>query len=425
MKVEIHPSSIQGELWVPPSKSIMQRICALALMNEGTTYIHHYGRSEDDAVAMRVIAACGAVISTETNSVIIKSNGSIQPPNEICFGESGLSSRLFTPLLATTAHAIKLTAKGSLLKRSMKPLIAQLTHCGVECNHLIEHFPMTIKGPMEISSLEIDGSESSQYVTGFLYALSYAAEKTVTLKVHKAVSKPYIALSVELLNQFGHKVRCNDSFTQIEVSPRVLNSKEIELTVESDWSSASFLIVAALLAGDLRLLGLDADSLQADSMMIELLKNIKAEFDFSTSGLLVKKLDSISPFIFDATDCPDLFPPLAILAAYAEGITIIQGLCRLKNKESDRGLAIQTELGKLGVRIELIQDDMIIHGKGNLSGGVVASHGDHRIAMALAVAGLKAQSSIVIEGAESVHKSFPDFFEMLEKINVRLNYTNQ
>jgi 3-phosphoshikimate 1-carboxyvinyltransferase len=204
--------------------------------------------------------------------------------------------------------------------------------------------------------------------------------------------------------------------------------------VEGDWSGAAFLIVAGAIAGNLRIEGLQRDSSQADKAILSALDAADVEYRWEGADLFVhcgatgaKRGNSagegdpigIQAFSFDATECPDLFPPLVALAAYANGITEIRGASRLTHKESNRALTLQEEFGKLGVRIDLEGDLMRVHGGGPLHGAVTHSRHDHRIAMALAVAGLRSEGPVLIEEAQAIGKSYPDFFRDLQTLGVQ------
>ena len=198
------------------------------------------------------------------------------------------------------------------------------------------------------------------------------------------------------------------------------NAKEkVEYTVEGDWSGGAFLLVAGALAGPITVKGLDVKSTQADKAMLQALRDSGAKLDF-TDEEIVAGPGTLKAFPFDATECPDLFPPLVALAAYCKGTTVIQGVSRLAHKESDRGLTLQDEFGKMGLSIELDGDRMLIHGGAGLKGATVHSRHDHRIAMACAVAALKAGGPVTIEEAEAINKSYPDFYEDLKKLGGQL-----
>jgi len=250
-----------------------------------------------------------------------------------------------------------------------------------------------------------------------LMAYSAAGASGVTITVKDLKSKPYIDLTLSVLKSFGMKVPVvkdyeTFSFSAIE---HVQPIGEISYRVEGDWSGAAFLFVAGAIAGDISIQGMKSDSVQADMKILEAIKDAGAKLGFEEGVYHVGPAD-LHAFNFDATECPDLFPPLVALAAYCTGNTVIKGALRLTHKESNRALTLQDVFGKMGVQIDLDGDLMIVHGNRNLKGAKVHSHHDHRIAMAAAVAALGADGEVLIEEAEAINKSYPDFYEHLKAL---------
>jgi 3-phosphoshikimate 1-carboxyvinyltransferase len=195
----------------------------------------------------------------------------------------------------------------------------------------------------------------------------------------------------------------------------------IEYTVEGDWSGAAFLLVAGAIAGPIKIKGLQLDSTQADKKIMEALLSAKASIKFEEEGILIGPSNGLIAFEFDATDCPDLFPPLVALACVCKGISKIKGVSRLAHKESDRGLTLQIEFAKMGIQIELVKDEMYIHGGSQIQSTTVFSHHDHRIAMASGVAALVANGPIEITEAEAINKSYTDFFTHLQALGAKVD----
>jgi 3-phosphoshikimate 1-carboxyvinyltransferase len=198
---------------------------------------------------------------------------------------------------------------------------------------------------------------------------------------------------------------------------------QIEYKVEGDWSSAAFLLVAGAVAGEITVTGLDVFSSQADRAILQPLMQSGAGLSIEEKQVTVRP-GKLQAFHFNATDCPDLFPPLAALAAYCNGTSVIEGVHRLAFKESDRANALQLELGKRGVEILIQEDLMVIKGEGPVIGGIADSHGDHRIAMACGVLALKAQNEVMIENAEVIDKSYPAFFHDLSLLGASISLDN-
>jgi 3-phosphoshikimate 1-carboxyvinyltransferase len=419
MTTIVSPSKINGTLAAPASKSSMQRACAAALLHKGTTHIHNAGISNDDKAALDIIQQLGATVSFKNNYIEIISNGfgaNISEEKTINCGESGLSIRMFSPIAALSSSTIHIIGEGSLQKRPMDFFDEIFPQLDINIISTNGKLPLQIKGPLQPKNITIDGSLSSQFLTGLLFAFGEAVTETVTITVIDLKSKPYIDLTLHVMEHFGFNI-ANDNYERFIISPKEKNeNKIIEYTVEGDWSSASFLLVSAAIAGSIKLSGLDMQSTQADKAIMQALERSGAIINSSNEFIEIAKAD-LHAFEFDATDCPDLFPPIAALAAYCKGTTTIKGTHRLAAKESDRAKTLQDIFGKMSINIILQNDEMIIEG-GTIKSAEVSSHHDHRIAMAAAVAALGAEGDIVINDAEAINKSYPQFFDDLRQLAV-------
>lgn len=422
MKVVIKPSAIKGTLTAPTSKSSMQRACAAALLHSGTTLISNPGKSNDDLAALEIIQKLGAIISKqEDGSILVKSSGYFPPLGDggINCGESGLSIRMFTPIAALSDQPITINGTGSLLKRPMDFFDEIFPQLGITIDSNKGMLPIKIKGPLQPKDITIDGSLSSQFLTGLLMAFAKAATTPVTITVNNLKSKPYIDLTLQVMKDFGYEVE-NNNYESFAIKPiNRLTNKPINYTVEGDWSGGAFLLVAGAIAGKIIVKGLDVFSTQADKAILKAIMDCGANISIQESHIEVGPPlgDGGKLFHFNATDCPDLFPPLVALAAYCNGTSVIEGVSRLAHKESNRGLTLQEEFAKMGVDIILQDDLMMIKGGAGLKGATVHSRHDHRIAMACAVAALKAAGETVIEEAEAINKSYRDFYEHLITLN--------
>jgi 3-phosphoshikimate 1-carboxyvinyltransferase len=412
MRAIITPTSISGIINASKSKSDMQRACAASLLHVGTTFIHEPGNSNDDVAALDVIQKLGATIAIKGDEIEIISNG-VQPVNdEINCGESGLGIRMFTPIAALSNRKLTMNGSGSLLKRPMDFFDQILPLLDVSISSNQGKLPIEIKGPLKPASISVDGSLSSQFLTGLLMAYSASNASNVVINVDNLKSKPYIDMTLNVLKSFGMNVPVvsnYESFSFID-SLSVKSTDPIHYTIEGDWSGAAFLFVAGAISGKVVIKGMKADSHQADKKIVEAIQDSGASIEFSDGNYIVSPT-KLYAFNFDATECPDLFPPLVALAAYCEGTTTILGANRLTHKESNRALTLQDTFGKMGVHIDLDGDKMLVHGGGNLSTAHVHSHHDHRIAMAAAVAALGAEGKITIDDAEAINKSYPDFYQ--------------
>lgn len=414
--ITISPSPVSGEIFAPASKSSMQRACAAALVRKGHSVIHNPGISNDDKAALRVIAALGATVTSQAGTLLISSNGIAPVSSEVNCGESGLGIRMFAPLVALCRQPMTIVGEGSLLSRPMDFFDEVLPQLDVKIASNDGKLPIRLHGPLQPKNVTIDGSLSSQFLTGLLMAYAAAGAKDVTIQVTDLKSKPYVDLTLKVMEAFGLTVPANDQYEHFrfagDVSPA---TGTVHYTVEGDWSGGAFLLVAGALAGNITIKGLDVRSTQADKAILHALNDCGCKLSIQADQIEIGPAP-LTAFQFDATDCPDLFPPLVALAAYCKGKTVIEGVNRLTHKESNRALTLQDEFGKMGVQIDLQDNLMIVHGGNGVNGAIVHSRHDHRIAMACAVAALKANGNTTIEEAGAVGKSYPNFFEHIESL---------
>jgi 3-phosphoshikimate 1-carboxyvinyltransferase len=415
----ISPSNLQGSITAPTSKSSMQRACAAALLHHGTTTIHNAGFSNDDKAAIDVIQQLGATINFEGEKLIINSQGVAAKNNTIHLGESGLGVRMFTPIAALSPQKITINGAGSLLQRPVDFFDEVMPKLKVAVTSNQGKLPLIIQGPLQPQPIAVDGSLSSQFLTGLLMAYAYSVNSDTTIKVNNLTSKPYIDLTLAVLHHFGYKIT-NNNYQSFTIHPKTEVAHHIDYNVESDWSGAAFLLVAAVINGNCTINNLGKQSTQADKAILAALEKAGATLNWDNENLSLAATP-LKAFEFDATECPDLFPPLVALASYCQGTTIIKGTNRLTHKESNRALTLQQEFAKLGVPITLTENTMHIVGNGTVQGGKVSSCNDHRIAMACAVAALGATSAVHISNAEAINKSYPNFFTDIENLGAAIN----
>ena len=410
MKV-ISSGKIKGEIAAPPSKSMMQRAVIAATLAPGKTKIVAPSYSDDGKASLRVSRALGSSVSEHDNEVIITGGGKPTGAPLNC-GESGTSIRMFAAVAGLYSSELVLEGEGSLATRPMRMIEAPLAALGATVTLSDGHAPIKIKGPIRGGAVVVDGSMSSQFISGLLLALPACKEDSVMI-VPELKSKPYVLMTLELLRDFGIKVTHDAGLSEFQI-PGKQSYKPITYTVEGDWSGASFPLVAGAIAGEITVTNLRSDSLQADRAIMEALKMSGASVSGSDNRVTVAHRE-LKAFAFDATECPDLFPPLVALASQCAGRTAIRGAKRLTHKESDRGMALQKEFGTLGIDIEIDGDVLTVTG-GEVGSGTVSSHNDHRIAMACALAGLVGSGPVNISQPECVAKSYPDFFEVLSRV---------
>lgn len=423
MTVTVEPGRISGSITAPPSKSHTQRVYAAALLHKGTTLIKRAGNSDDEQAALNIIRQLGAVVRVEYHEgvprVCITSEGVNPISGNIDCGESGLCARLFTPIAALSERAITITGSGTLLARPMDGFVDTLPLLNVSLPDFKGALPLTVRGPLKAKSMSMNAGDGSQFLSGLLFALSYAAKEGISLDVVALKSKPYVDLTLDVLQQFGKPIK-NENYQRFLVNPALFEQKDtVEIDIEGDWSSAAFLLVAGAIAGDVTVSNLFTASKQADKAIVEVLKKAGAEIQVAGTSVAVKK-SGLLAFEFDATDCPDLFPALSVLAACSRGESYIKGVHRLLNKESDRAESISEMLENFGVSFSIEDDLLCITGARQLRGTVINSYRDHRIAMAAAIGALFATSRVDIEAAEVVSKSYPSFFADLRCLRHRI-----
>lgn len=408
---EIATDTISGTLRAPASKSVAQRAIAIAAMAEGTSHIYNTGDSDDVLAAIRVCRALGVDVQRD-GEVLIIHGGITKGEKTLDCGESGLGIRMFSAVAASLTDTITLTGIGSLATRPMGMIEKSLKSAGAKCTTHKGFLPIKVKGPLPGGRAKIDGTVSSQVLTGLLIASPYA-QAPVIFEVDNLRSRPYIDITTHLMTDFGVTVK-NDNYETFTIdTPQQYQAREY--IIEGDWSGAAFMLVAAALGGEVTVENLDVDSAQADRAILQALWDCGAKITTGNDFVQLKKAQ-LKAFEFDATHCPDLFPPLVALAAGCTGLSIIKGVGRLKVKESDRALALTQEFSKLGLDIYTEGDVMYVRG-GKLNGGTVHSHHDHRIAMAAAVASIVCDGPVVIEDAHAIAKSYPAFFEDYAKIS--------
>jgi len=412
MEVVVLPGIIEGRVAANASKSAMQRAVAAALLARGRSVISSPGVSNDCLAALKVAKDLGAAVKYTKEKVEITGKGISPRTSIINCGESGLGIRMFTPLAALSEKKITIEGEGSLRNRPMHFFEQVLPNLGVSCHTRQGKPPLEIQGPLVAKDITIDGSLSSQFLTGLLMAYGSVAEnKTITVK--NLTSKPYIELTLSMMQYFGIQVRQENMEKFYFGARRPYRARDY--MVEGDWSGAAFLLVAGAIGGQVEVDNLNMLSAQSDKAILNAIEKAGARVMKGMFAMVVEK-DELKAFEFDATQCPDLFPPLVALAAHCEGVTRIKGAKRLTHKESNRSEALKKEFGKMGIEIEVKGDDMYVHGGTGVRSADVHSHFDHRIAMACATAAIKADGPVKIEVADAVNKSYPEFWKHWLKI---------
>ncbi len=410
MEKTIHPSQVSGEVRPPCSKSYAQRALAAALLSDGETTLSNIELCDDTRYAMNVITGLGASVRQTGPTEYVIRGGLAPITDTINTGESGLATRLFTPIAALCDRRMTITGTGTMLRRPIGMMIDPLRNLGVQVRSN-GYLPITVQGPLRGGETDVEAYVSSQFLTGLLMSLPLAEGDTI-LHVEQPNSLPYLAVTVDLASKFRIRMEHN-GFREFFI-PGGQHYHPAKLHIEGDWSSAAFMLVAGAIAGEVTAKRMNTLSLQADLAIIQALTKAGAVIITTPDEITVRKRE-LTGFDFDATQRPDLFPILAILGANCEGTTHIRGVNRLVYKESNRAEAIVSEYTKLGMDVALEDDVMTVRG-GSLSGGTIDSCNDHRIAMAAAIAALAASGPVTITNAQAVTKSYPRFWDDLDSI---------
>ena len=417
MDKSVSAGSIRGTIAPPSSKSYAQRAIALALLAEGRSILRNIEFCKDTRSALKCIEALGAKVEYIDDSTIAIEGGLKPQSSTLNVGESGLATRLFTPIASLNPTPITIEGEGTLLYRPMTMMIEPLRQLGVQVRDGGGFLPIEVQGPMHGGDITVDGSVSSQFITGLLLALPLAQEDT-TLHVTSPVSIPYIDMTIETARLFGVEIMHNEGdYTQFFIEGRQQYTPA-DIAIEGDWSGAATLLVAGAIAGEVTVKNISTLSKQADTAICHALERAGAGLIIEQDSITVSKR-KLRGFEFDATNAPDLFPALAALAAAAEGESVIIGTDRLRHKESDRAETIYHEYEKLGIEVDISEKNIMRIRGGEILPATTFSHNDHRIAMSIAISALRCQGEVVIENAECVEKSYPTFFEDLESIIMR------
>lgn len=384
--VKIKNSILSGELVIPPSKSAAHRALICSFLSGGGS-VQPIINSNDMIATQQAI---GALSSDEEFVDCI---------------ESGSTLRFMIPVAAALGKAVTFVGSGRLPQRPIGDYLRLLPEHGVCCKSE-GGLPLTISGQLTSGRYEIAGDVSSQYITGLLLALPILDGDSDIVLTTKLQSKPYVDMTVKIMSDYGVKVDETDFGYHIAGNQ---SYKKCDYFVESDWSQAAFFLAAGAIGGDIVLNGLDQNSTQGDKKIVDILAQFGADININNNTVFCKK-SVLNGINIDATDIPDMVPSLAVVAAFANGKTVISGAERLRFKESDRIESVVSNLKKMGVCVDETQDGMIIHG-GNVTGAELCGCNDHRIVMAFSVAALFANGDTTITDADSIKKSYPAFFD--------------
>lgn len=405
----INPFKYNGSIKINSSKSIFQRALAISCFSKSEFTIVGDYNNEDTTTAIQICKKIGLDIKINKNELKVSGNISKNPENiEINSRESGLSTRIFSVLLSSFFSQTKINIEGTAKNRKFD--FSSLERLGIKINNSEES--ILIDGKIKSGIIKLNNQNTSQLLSALLITMPFLnGDSEIICK--NLVSKNYVDITLEMLKSLGINI-LNKSYERFIIKGNQ-KLKKNKIVVEGDWSSAAFHFVGAAISGKVDIYGLNINSSQGDKEIINVLRKCGSKIKINNSYISVLK-DKLIPFVFDATDYPDLFPPLIVLASCCEGDSIINGVDRLINKESNRALSLKKEFSKLGVDINQENNSFRITGKDFLDANEVSSHLDHRIAMSLSIAAIKCKNPITINNSEVVNKSYSRFYDDLEKI---------
>ena len=420
MRVKIYPSICHGSVQIPPSKSLAHRAIICASLANGTSHIYNISYSKDIQATIQCMKILGAKIQENNNSLII--TGISKFPQEIKSSlpceESGSTLRFLIPIFSLSNQTVYFEGKGRLLQRPQTIYQKIFNEQGLYFKQTNHH--ICIKGSLQPKTYTINGNISSQFISGLLFALPLLQNDSIIKINPPFASKSYVDLTIDMLKKFHINISYLDSYTIYIPGNQIY--KSCEYTVEADYSQFAFFAVLAAIQGELILTGITHQSLQGDKKIISILTSFGAKVQQVKNGYNIKKGNLIAQEI-DIEDCPDLGPILSVLGAYSKGKTLLQHANRLRIKESDRIQAIEEELHKFQVTTYSDDDSLSIIGQSNLQcDQMLYGHQDHRIVMSMTIAALCSQSPCIIDGAESITKSYPNFFEDILQIDGNIEY---
>jgi len=407
MDLTLRPTKLSGSVTVPPSKSAAHRAIISAALAEGRSRIAHVDLSSDIRATIGACRALGVLVQIDGGTLTIDGGRLKLTGEPIDCAESGSTLRFFIPIACVLDGEKTFTGRGRLPQRPVDSYLQIFDMQGLRYTRLPgASLPLTVSGALRPGEFHVDGRISSQFVTGLLFALPLLEGDSRVSVTGGFESRGYVDLTVDILRRFGiHITVEGDTFT----IPGNQKYQPRDITVEGDYSQAAFFLVGGAISGGIRVKGLDVRSLQPDRAIVDVLRRMGADIA-EENGALVSRPARLHGEVIDVSQCPDLVPPLAIAAAFAEGQTHITGAARLRIKESDRLHALAQNLSELGIRTDELPDGLIIHG-GQPTGGTIDSFGDHRIAMAFSIAAAGASDPVKICGADCVDKSYPAFYQ--------------
>lgn len=414
-KVDINNYAGSGVVKCIKSKSYCHRAIIMASRAVGKTTIHGVPKSVDVIATISAIECLGANVKwLDDDSILISPIAISAEKSVLNVKESGSTMRFMLPQIASLGITAEVFAEGRLPERTNAPLVLALREHGAQISD--SNQPICLAGKLEGGRYRIAGDISSQYISGLIMALATLKEDSMIELATELESADYVEITLEVMGMFGVKVTRVGNVYSIKGGQTI---KAIcDITIEADWSNSAPWLVIGAVCGGITLEGLNRESKQGDRIILDILKDMGAKFEFNNNTITTQK-SALKAIDISAKDCLDLVPALAVACAAAEGVSRIRDVKRLRLKESDRIIAVIDSLKAIGINAAY-DGDIVIHG-GKIMSGTIDSHNDHRIVMLATIAGCISQSGVTLTGARSIAKSYPEFFNVLRSIGGSVN----
>lgn len=409
----------------PPSKALTHRAVIAASLSEGRSSIRGSSTCADALATVRACRMLGANIERKASVLSVEGNLKPNTPNDIVYcGASGSTIRFIASICALADSVSILTGNKTLRRRPMQPLLDALNQVGAGCTSTKSDGtpPLVIfGGGIQGGEASLVGDVSSQFISSLLFATPKAKNETTIILTTNLESKPYVKMTLDVLRTHGIRINCSSNYDRFTV-PGEQKFRPADHAVEGDYSSAAFLLAAAALTKSrLKVTSLRKETFQGDKAIIGVIEKMGASVSAAGDCVEVDGLCSdLTGLEIDLRNAPDLIPVCTVLACFASGETTINGVERLRFKESDRIVSLTLELTKMGATITHDKNSLVIEGKAKLHGAKLCSHNDHRVAMANTIAALGAEGKTTVQGVECVRKSYPDFLRDLRSIGGKI-----
>jgi len=415
MRASISTSEIAGKVIAPSSKSYTIRGLMCAALAKGESEIIHPLSSDDTEASLDVLSKVGVHVSQEKDLWRVIGGGFHKSAEDLFCRESATTLRFMTAVCSLIPSTCRLISATSLAQRPTTPLLQALRQLGINCYQDEKTSVVVQGGKLKGGVAELSGNISSQFVSALLLISPFADEVVKIRLTTPLESKPFVLMTLECLKMFGVRVISSPDLREFEVSKQTyIPAKYL---VEGDWSSASYTLALGALSGEVEVRNLNTESLQGDKVILNLLKDMGASVTIGRNSITVKK-SRLKAIRANLTDCIDLLPTMAILAATTNGVSEFTGIQRARLKESDRPSAVTKGLEEMGVKVTEESNKLTITGS-PVKGAVIDTRGDHRIAMAFSLLGSLVGGTI-IDDAECVSKTYPEFWDTLNKLGGRV-----